>query len=197
MTDFEKIWQQQWELFAPNFKNGRAHIELAPHLTLQLLPGGGFGDLSHPTTRLMLKHLKPLVSGATVIDIGCGSGILSLAASLLGAQSVYGIDIEPVAVAHSLKNLNINPLCKNVHFSPTLPSISFPQPLIVLMNMIPAEQEKAWEAQKMIYHSPKTILTSGILKEFKASYLAWASRQGWTLQACHEDAGWLAFKFSH
>lgn len=195
MTDFEKLWEQQWELFAPNFKNGRAHLEIAPDLTLQLLPGGGFGDLSHPTTRLMLKYLKPLVPGATVIDIGCGSGILSLAASLLGAKAVYGVDIEPVAVAHSLKNLSINPLCKNVHFAEALSAISFVEPLVILMNMIPAEQEQAWKSQAFLHPRPKRLLTSGILKEFKASYLEWASRQGLTPLACHEEEGWLCFEF--
>jgi ribosomal protein L11 methyltransferase len=48
------IWEKQWELFAPNFKNGKAHIE-TPVGVIQLLPGPGFGDYSHPTTRLTCK----------------------------------------------------------------------------------------------------------------------------------------------
>lgn len=194
--NWEKLWLEQWELFAPNFREGRAHIELGPELTLQLLPGGGFGDLSHPTTRLMLHHLKPLAPGATVIDIGCGSGILSLASSLLGAKSVYGIDIDPVAVAHSCKNLSLNTQCRAVHFSEKLPSLTARGPLLILMNMIPTEQLHAWEAQKKIHGLPKRILTSGVLKEFKKSYLEWAFSLGWRLVAIYEDSEWLLFEFT-
>ena len=73
------MWDQQWELFAPQFKEGKAHIDLTDYgvcKTLQLYPGPGFGDLSHPTTRLVLQLMKPHLQQRLAIDIGCGSGIL-------------------------------------------------------------------------------------------------------------------------
>ncbi len=96
------MWTQQWELFAPNFKNGKAHIE-TPGGTIRLFPGPGFGDFSHPTTRLTLHLMRPYVKNESVIDIGCGSGILSFGAAAMGAKSVYGYDIDEEAVAHAKK----------------------------------------------------------------------------------------------
>lgn len=190
------MWKKQWELFAPNFKDGKAHIDLKPYggsQELRLLPGGGFGDFSHPTTRLALKMISSTVKGTTVIDIGCGSGILSLAAKLLGATAVYGIDIDPIAVEHSLNNLKINQ--QKVYFSTALPKIGFQEPLLIVMNMIPAEQKIAWESQKELHSLPKRLITSGILTETKPSYLDWAQAQGWHyLSELHED-GWSAFEF--
>ena len=104
------IWEKQWELFAPNFKNGKAHIDLTPYgcpEILQLYPGPGFGDLSHPTTRIVLELMQPYIQNHAVLDIGCGSGILSLAAAAMGASEVYGYDIDPEAVEHAKKNATL------------------------------------------------------------------------------------------
>ena len=84
------------------------------HLPFRLKPGGGFGDLSHPTTRLMLRMLAQIVAKQDVIDIGCGSGILSLAAAALGSPKVYGIDIEQEAVEHSRNNAIFNNLSEKI-----------------------------------------------------------------------------------
>jgi ribosomal protein L11 methyltransferase len=77
--------------------------------TLVLDPGLAFGTGSHPTTRLCLQwidaHLRP---GARVLDYGCGSGILALAAKRFGADDVLGIDIDEQAVASSRVNAETN-----------------------------------------------------------------------------------------
>ncbi|UCV22703.1 50S ribosomal protein L11 methyltransferase [Ferribacterium limneticum] len=73
-------------------------------VNLILDPGMAFGTGSHPTTRLCLEWLERNVSeGCTVLDYGCGSGILAIAAARLGAGRVAGVDIDPLAVeaAHS------------------------------------------------------------------------------------------------
>ena len=62
-------------------------------------PGLAFGTGTHPTTALCLEWLEGLdLSGKTVIDFGCGSGILAIAAIKLGAEKVIGIDIDPQAL---------------------------------------------------------------------------------------------------
>ena len=72
---------------------------------LNLEPGLAFGTGSHPTTRLCLEILEDYINPAsTVLDVGCGSGILSIAALLLGAKSAFGVDIDKLAVKTALAN---------------------------------------------------------------------------------------------
>jgi ribosomal protein L11 methyltransferase len=74
-------------------------------LVVRLDPGAAFGTGAHPTTRLCLawldRHLQP---GASVLDVGCGSGILAIAAAKLGAGRVIGTDIDPQALAIARAN---------------------------------------------------------------------------------------------
>ncbi len=78
-------------------------------VNLILDPGMAFGTGSHPTTRLCLEWLERNVSGgASVLDYGCGSGILAIAAARLGAGSVAGVDIDPLAVEAARANAERN-----------------------------------------------------------------------------------------
>ncbi len=76
---------------------------------LKIDPGMAFGTGTHETTSLCLKAMeKYMKPGDSVLDVGCGSGILSIAADLLGAGDVLGIEIDPVAVEVSRENLELN-----------------------------------------------------------------------------------------
>jgi len=78
-------------------------------VNLILDPGMAFGTGSHPTTRLCLEWLeRHVASGCTVLDYGCGSGILAIAAARLGAARVAGVDIDPQAVAAAHANAERN-----------------------------------------------------------------------------------------
>jgi ribosomal protein L11 methyltransferase len=78
-------------------------------INLILDPGLAFGTGSHPTTRLCLRWLeRELESGETVLDYGCGSGILAIAADRLGASTVVGTDIDPQALMASRANAERN-----------------------------------------------------------------------------------------
>ncbi len=81
----------------------------ADAISIQLDPGLAFGTGSHPTTRLCLKWLDAnLNSGETVMDYGCGSGILAIAAKKLGAGKTEGVDIDPQAMIASRQNAEQN-----------------------------------------------------------------------------------------
>ena len=90
-------------------------------IILRLDPGSAFGTGTHPTTQLCLKALEhvftnnPPGSDASraIADIGCGSGILSIAALLLGANQIYATDIDPLAVSATRHNLDINHLTES------------------------------------------------------------------------------------
>ena len=89
-------------------------FDLAPPPTsnavvVRLDPGVAFGTGTHPTTRLCLAWLdENLRVGASVLDYGCGSGILAIAAAKLGAGAVMGIDIDPQALAAARANTSAN-----------------------------------------------------------------------------------------
>lgn len=78
-------------------------------VVLTIDPGGAFGSGLHESTRLVLRAIEGTVKGGeTVLDVGCGSGILAIAALLLGAERARGIDIEESAVPTTLENGEIN-----------------------------------------------------------------------------------------
>jgi ribosomal protein L11 methyltransferase len=70
-------------------------------------PGRAFGTGSHPTTRLCLEALQS-VEPQALLDVGCGSGVLSIAAALLGFEPVTAVDIEPPSIAATSENAAVN-----------------------------------------------------------------------------------------
>jgi ribosomal protein L11 methyltransferase len=113
----EKVEEQDWvrltqSQFEPIQISGRLWIVPSWHtapdpqaIVLTLDPGMAFGTGSHPTTRLCLEWLERAVTPAcSVLDYGCGSGILGIAAARLGASDVLGVDIDPQAVAAARDN---------------------------------------------------------------------------------------------
>lgn len=78
-------------------------------LILELDPGLAFGTGSHPTTRLCMEWLEAHVqAGGTVLDYGCGSGILAMVAAKMGAAEVLGVDIDPQAIESAQQNAQRN-----------------------------------------------------------------------------------------
>lgn len=83
-------------------------------IVIELDPGTAFGTGSHETTKLCILALKKyLQSGMQILDVGCGSGILSIIASKLGAEKVLGTDIDPHAVEASVENTEVNGIAQN------------------------------------------------------------------------------------
>jgi ribosomal protein L11 methyltransferase len=188
-------WSRQWELHAADFQEGYVQFDLTPYgvkKILRMQPGPGFGDLSHPTTRLVISLMGPYVKGERVIDVGCGSGILSLAADAMGADSVVGVDIDYAAIEHARKNATLNEMLIAFDF-PTDEAIDF-EPKVVLMNMIRSEQKVALDSLKGL--KAKTYIVSGVLKSERDDYLAQTKTLGWQLEKEKEEKGWLAFCFS-
>jgi ribosomal protein L11 methyltransferase len=113
----EEVAEQDWvrltqSQFDPIRISGRLWIvpswHVAPDpaaINLELDPGLAFGTGSHPTTRLCLEWVEQYVGpGLSVLDYGCGSGILGIAAAKFGAKDVLGIDIDPAALTAAADN---------------------------------------------------------------------------------------------
>ncbi|MCX7115477.1 MAG: 50S ribosomal protein L11 methyltransferase [Gammaproteobacteria bacterium] len=112
-------WEQLWVNDAKSLCFGQrlwvcpTHLlpPPAPAVSVTLNPGLAFGTGTHPTTALCLQWLDANdVTGQTIIDYGCGSGILFIAALKLGAHKAYGIDFDPQALIASKENARINQL---------------------------------------------------------------------------------------
>ncbi|MGF1512348.1 MAG: 50S ribosomal protein L11 methyltransferase [Elainellaceae cyanobacterium] len=117
--DWSSTWKQYWQPqpIGDRFLVTPAWIEPkleAGRLPLRLDPGTAFGTGNHPTTQLCLESLEmrlpdaKTARGMVLADIGCGSGILSIGALLLGAKRAYSVDIDPLATKATKENGSLN-----------------------------------------------------------------------------------------
>lgn len=192
-------WNAQWKTFSPLYQEGNFILDLSSFYSsaksLKLHPGKGFGDLSHPTTRLMIRLMASRIAKKRVIDIGCGSGILSLVAARLGASGVYGIDLSEDAIAHAQENAVLNALEDAVIFSARWGKAWPRQFDIALMNMTFEEQKIASSAYPILPSAGMLMITSGILVEQLGEYLQWTASLGWDLMHEEIEEGWMGFIF--
>jgi ribosomal protein L11 methyltransferase len=118
----EADWAEAWKAHFPVLRVGhrlvirptwRRHRRQPDDVVLALDPGMAFGTGLHPTTRLCLAGVEAigdrgLLDGARVLDVGCGSGILAIAAAKLGAAEILGVDTDPIAIESTDANADRN-----------------------------------------------------------------------------------------
>ena len=179
-----KIGQRLW--VGPSW-----HEPPAERIAVRIDPGLAFGTGSHPTTRLVLRFLdRTIRGGERVLDYGCGSGILALAAAKLGAARVDGTDIDPLAVQTALANALANDVELHASSPDALPAALYDivvsniltQPLILLAPVLAARTARGGR-----------LALAGILEsqaaEVAAAYAPWydiafdAACDGWSLIA--------------
>ncbi len=114
----DKDWMNNWKQYFKSFSIGDIFIkptweeesdEMQGKTVVHIDPGAAFGTGAHETTQLVIKQLtKYLKKGDEVLDVGCGSGILSIVSLLLGAGHALGTDLDPVAIVASRENAEVN-----------------------------------------------------------------------------------------
>jgi len=129
----EEDWESNWKEYFHPIRVGsklvicptwRSHKVSESDVLIKLDPGMAFGTGHHPTTRMCMELLESLISGGEkVIDVGCGSGILSLSAVKLGAQEVLGLEIEERSAVIAIENCELNDISSKV----TVLNGSFPE----------------------------------------------------------------------
>ena len=117
---YEEDWANTWKQYYKPSKVGEKIVvkpiweeseETEGEIVVNLDPGMAFGTGTHETTRMCIQALEKYVKEeSTVFDVGCGSGILAIAAAKLGAKLAVGVDLDPVAVESSIENVGYNNL---------------------------------------------------------------------------------------
>lgn len=177
------VWEDEFEA------NGRA--------VLNLEPGLAFGSGTHDTTRLCLETLENHVeSGKTVLDIGCGSGILSVAAMLLGAESAAGVDIDALAVKTARENAQGNGFSE--------PALCYVQGDltdkisgkfdVVVANIVADIIVRLCTNVKDYMNPDAVFITSGIILPREQDVLDAFEKNGLEVIGRHESGGWLCFE---
>jgi ribosomal protein L11 methyltransferase len=175
----EKDWSLEWKKHYRPIRIGRrlrivpSWMDPAPFardLVLRLDPGMAFGTGMHPTTQLCLETLEDIIRpGMDIIDLGCGSGILAIAAVKLGAAQALGVDIDPAAVRVARENALLNGVESSVEIRPgSLPELLKEErsaSLVVanILALVVREMLAAGLARTVQPHG--RLVLSGILEE--------------------------------
>ena len=203
----EREWADAWkEHFHPLRVGERLVVapswrEFAPgegDVVIRLDPGMAFGTGHHPTTRMCLEQVEALVEpGMEVLDAGCGSGILSIAAALLGARRAFGLDVEEVAVSVAQANAAENGVAGVV--SAVVGSLPHPQVRdggydLVLANISAKVGIELAEALASAIRPGGALVVSGfLLKDEEAVRLAYAGAGG-AVEGRQEEGDWVTLR---
>lgn len=167
---------------------------------LTLEPGLAFGTGSHATTYLCLTLLTQWMSGepgGTLLDVGCGSGILSLAALTLGVHTAVGVDIDAQAVAVAQRNAELNDLQQRVRFFQGSWDITTEQFDLITANIYlePLVQMASHLARRLRSHG--TLILSGILASQEAWLETALSSARLEVHQRLNDKEWVALAVRH
>ncbi|MGO3741305.1 50S ribosomal protein L11 methyltransferase [Kerstersia sp.] len=167
---------------------GAALDKPAGGIAIQLDPGLAFGTGSHPTTHLCLAWLAhAMPAGANVLDYGCGSGILAIAAAMLGARAVHGVDIDAQAVQATQDNAAVN----SVTIQASLPDgLADGQFDVVVANILSNPLKVLAPMLSGRVLPGGQLVLSGVLarqaEEVAAAYAPWLEMTVW-----QEREGWV------
>lgn len=160
-------------------------------------PGQAFGTGSHPTTRLCVAHLLDLKPGGEFIDVGCGSGVLAIAAAKLGWGPLRAYDFDPLAVTASLENAAANGVSLSVEKldvradADGLPPLA---PTVFANIMRPQLLDMA--AQIPEGHGIREIVLSGLLDEEADEIAAAYAVHGLIELARNSEGGWTGLRLA-
>ena len=210
----EEDWANNWKQYFKPFKVGEKLV-IKPswedydnadnRVILEIDPASSFGTGKHHTTRLCLELLeKNLNKGDDLLDMGCGSGILSIGAMLLGAGSAVGVDIEENAAATALENAEKNHISPDVYktyygniLSDEKLASEIDRKYDIITANIVADVIIAMKDYFVRYIKKGGILIiSGIIEERMDEVIAAVESAGFSNPEPYVKEGWAAVKFT-
>ena len=158
-------------------------------INLRLDPGLAFGTGSHPTTLMCLRWLAlHLSAGATVLDYGCGSGILAIAAAKLGAGAVDGIDVDTRAITASRDNAKLNNVVARFDLAEAFTASTYN---VVVANILANPLQLLAPLLAARVRARGQVVLSGILEPQAAAVIA-AYEPWFTIDVWNSEEGWVA-----
>ena len=203
---FDTLPQQDWERTClVDFKPQRfgKHLWICPSwhtppdpkaINMTLDPGLAFGTGSHPTTSLCLTWLEQApIHGRTLLDFGCGSGILGIAALKLGARHVHALDIDPQALTATQSNANINAI-EPATITIAYPNSPKPNVDIIIANILLKPLLELKPVFYTLLDPHGTLVLSGILAN-QTHQLIEHYQSHFTLVTSERDDDWALLVF--
>lgn len=201
----DEVWQDGWKQYYKPFRVGERLVikptweEYAPaeeDIVIELDPGLAFGTGSHPTTNGALRLLEKYVTdGMKVIDCGCGSGILAVAAGLLGAEKVYAVDIDHDAVLASVHNIRLNGLFDRIEvFCDDVTKRSFARlaPFqIVVANIVADVIIPMLPSAALLTEKGGLLIAGGIISHRKEEVFAALKKHGFEIREILTEGDWV------
>jgi ribosomal protein L11 methyltransferase len=173
-------------------------------LTLTLEPGMAFGTGTHPTTRLCLEELENQIDkGSRVFDVGCGSGILSIASVLLGASKVIALDVDSAAIQATVENAVLNRVSDHIQVvSGSIqellsgdPRLSAPGDIVVANILTKVLINLLDQGLSTLLLPDASLILSGILANQVGEIIAAAEAQDLKLDAVRAEKDWRVMVF--
>lgn len=175
-----------WDEYTPKTSN---------ELIIELDPGMAFGTGTHATTQLSLRALEKYVHQEDLIlDVGCGSGVLSIASILLGAKRVLAYDLDEVAVKSTTINAELNQVNNNIDVNQNnlLEGIDNKEADIIVSNILAEIIIKLTEDAWCNLKSDGLLITSGIIKDKEKLVIGDLQEKGFNIIATDEMDGWIS-----
>jgi ribosomal protein L11 methyltransferase len=197
-------WVEQWKRFYRPFKVGKRlvvrppwepYVAAAGERILTLNPGQAFGTGLHATTQLCLTLLEAIVDtqpGARLLDVGCGSGILSLSGVLFGCGAAFGVDLDRLAVWVARVNARLNQLSKQATFTPGSLEVVTDRFDIVVANILLEPILAMLPALHTAVVPGGVVVLSGILTTEVPQLRSGLSAHGWRLTQQVSQEEWTA-----
>ncbi len=193
-------WNALWEAsFQPVSVGDFCHIRAdfhppQAHFAHEIIihPKMAFGTAHHETTYMMIEQMESLpLKGASVLDLGCGTGILAILAAKMGAVEVVAIDIDEQAVENTLENLVKNDLQGVTARQGTLQSLHHPPFDVILANINRKVILDGLSALNYQLKTGGTLLLSGILRSDEATVVKAAGSYHFKPTAQRQKNGWI------
>ena len=200
--DWENNWKQYFHpipvgeklLIRPTWED---EFEAGDRKVLNIEPGLAFGTGSHETTRLCLETLeKHINEGTTVLDIGCGSGILSIASLLLGAEKAVGVDIDALAVKTAIENGEVNNFREPEYtiLQGNLTDKVYGKFDVVVANIVADVIIMFCKDVASFMKDDALFITSGIIDTREQDVIDAFNKYGFEIKARHTKGGWVCFE---